>query len=375
MQVRTLLHHPKYFPDQQLNMFPTYEGENTKKELVTYLKNSNLSYTFNSNPERFISRSITPTNLQSFLTCPHCHFQKRKLGTQSETEQMKISKAIHFILDYIYRNNLRFQKSLQVLDYINFRDGNLLEDLKTDEENLNYDILRFLAEIEDEEIKEQIIRGVIIGFGTAKKLGFQEVRKKDSISLNLTHNKNKGQITLFNKPDLTGRHPTIYTKTLRKYDNFLIDYKLNFDPSKDTNSLQTAIYYLTHLLSNRDIHHYYILDLSNANFFRLRETNIQTIIDMLNKFLMLKNINYRRKNNSHIHFENPETPENLQADFLSQVEIESFSASDFGSKIYEQIKRLQEELETKTVWEQIESPVTSDEIEKIMIEYHRRYDL
>jgi len=96
---------------------------------------------------------------------------------------------------------------------------------------------------------------------------------------------------------------------------------------------------------------------------------------MLNKFLILKNINYRRKNNSHIHFENPETPENLQADFLSQVEIESSSANDFGSKMYEQIKKLQVELERETVWEQVESPVTSDEIEKIMIEYHRRYDL
>lgn len=356
-------------------MFPKFNGENSKTELISFLKNSNLSYTFNSNPERFISRSITPTNLQSFLTCPHCHFQKRKLGKQNETEQMKISKTIHFILDYIYRNNLSFQKSLQVLDYINFRDGNLLEDLKTDEQNLNYDILRFLSEIESDEIKEQIIRGVIVGFGTAKKLGFQEVRKRDSISLNLTHNKNKGQITLYNNPDLTGRHPTTHTKTLRKYDNFLIDYKLNFDPIKNTNSLQTAMYFLTHVLSNRDIHHYYILDLSNANLFRLKETSIHIIIELLNNFLILKNINYRRKNNSHLHIDSSSVEENLQVDFLAQVEIDSFQAGDFGSKIYEQLKKLQNELESKTIWEQLESPVSSDDLEKIMTEYHRRYDL
>lgn len=355
-------------------MFPTYEGESTKKELVTFLKNSNLSYTFNYNPERFISRSITPTNLQSFLICPHCHFQKRKLGPQSESEQMKISKAIHFILDYVYRNNLSFQKSLQVLDYINFRDGNLLEDLKTDEENLNYDILKFLVEIESQEVREQIIKGVIIGFGTAKKLGFQEVRKRDSISLNLTHNKNKGQITLYNKPDLTGRHPTTHIKTLRKYDNFLIDYKLNFDPSKNANSLQTAIYFLTHLLSNRDIHHYYILDLSNGGFFRLKQTNISTTISLLNSFLILKNINYRRKNNSHIHFENTDTPENLQADFLSQMEVDSSTAGDFGSKIYEEIKKLQDKIERETIWEQIQSPVNEDELTKIMEVYQTRYN-
>ncbi len=355
-------------------MFPTYEGENSKKELVSYLKNNNLSYTFNSNPERFISRSVTPTNLQSFLTCPHCHFQKRKLGKPVETEQMKISKTIHYILDYVYRNKLNFQKSLEVLEYINFRDGNLLEDLKTDEENINYDILKFLAELEDDKIKEEIIKGVMIGFGTAKKLGFQEVRKKDSISLNLNHSKNKGQITLYNNPDLTGRHPTTHTKTLRKYDNFLIDYKLNFNPNIDSNSIQTSIYNLTHLLSNRDIHHYYILDLSNANLFRLKKINTSVIIDLLNNFLILKNINFRRKNNLHVHLESSSDEKNLQSNFLAQMETNSLQTGDFGSQIYEYIKKLQDKLEKEIVWEKLESPVTKDNLNKVMDIFKTRYN-
>ena len=359
-----------------MKLFPTYDGENNKYDLVKFLKSNELTYSFNQNPERFISRSITPTNLSSFLTCPHCHFQKRKLGIKSETESSKISQSIHYILDYLYRRPERFKFSTQVLEYINFRDGNLLEDLKTDEENTNYDILSFLGDIEDDETRDKIIRGVMIGFGTFKKMRMTEVRKRDSISVNLTSKRNNGQITIYNKPDLTGRHPTTTIKTLRTYDNFLMDYKLNFDPQKETNSLQTTIYYLSHILSNRNIHHYYILDLTSANLYKLKETNISTFIELLNEYIVLRNINYRRKNPFHKHIQNPnEETDIIQNNFLDDLQINSSSGEDFGSKIYQRMKILEEKLKSETIWEKTENPMSEEDLEKVMKKYQNSYTL
>ena len=359
-----------------MKLFPTFEGENSKYELVKFLKSAEFTYSFNPNPERYISRSITPTNLSSFLTCPHCHFQKRKLGIKKETESSKISSAIHYILDYLYRRQEEFEYSIQVLEYINFRDGNLLEDLKTDEDNTYYDILSFLGDLEDETVKEQIIRGVMIGYGTLKRMKMSETRKRDSLSLNLTNNKNNGQITIYNKPDLTGRHITTTKKTLRTYDNFLMDYKLNFDPQKDTNSLQTVIYYLTHILSNRDIHHYYILDLTNANFYKLKESNISTFIELLNEFLILRNINFRRKNPHHKHFLNPiEGTETIQNNFLNDLDLSQSTGDDFGSQIYKKIKSLEEKLKSETIWEKIQNPVSEEDLEKVMKKYYQSFTL
>lgn len=359
-----------------MKLFPTYDGENNKYDLVKFLKANELTYSFNPNPERFISRSITPTNLSSFLTCPHCHFQKRKLGIKTETESSKISSCIHFLLEYLFRRPEEFKYSTQVLEYINFRDGNLLEDLKTDEDNTNYEILHFLGNLENEEIKAQIIRGVMIGFGTFKKMKMTEVRKRDSISVNLTSKRNNGQVTLYNKPDLTGKHPTTTLKTLRTYDNFLMDYKLNFDPQIDTNSLQTTIYYLTHILSNRNIHHYYVLDLTSASLYRLKETNISTFIELLNEFLVLRNINYRRKNPFHQHVQNPnEEITTVQNNFLDDLQINSSSGEDFGSKIYQKMKNLEKKLESETIWEKTENPMSEEDLAKVIKKYQKSYTL
>ena len=359
-----------------MKLFPTYDGENNKYDLVKFLKSSELTYSFNQNPERFISRSITPTNLSSFLTCPHCHFQKRKLGIKTETESSKISQAIHYILDYLYRRPERFKISTQVLEFINFRDGYLLEDLKTDEENTNYDILSFLVDIEDDETRNKIIRGVMIGFGTFKKMKMTEVRKRDSLSVSFTSKRNNGQITIFNKPDLTGRHPTTTLKTLRTYDNFLMDYKLNFDPQKDTNSLQTTISYLSHILSNRNIHHYYILDLTTANLYRLKETNISTFIELLNEFLVLRNINYRRKNPFHTHVQiNEEETNTIQNNFLADLDLGTNSGIDFGSKVFEKIKSLEKRLEAETIWEATQNPMSEEDFAKVMQRYQESYTL
>ena len=60
---------------------------------------------------------------------------------------------------------------------------------------------------------------------------------------------------------------------------------------------------------------------------------------MLNKFLILKNINFRRKNNSHTHVENFDSSENFQVDFLNQFEEEQNSDIDFGGKIFQEIKK------------------------------------
>jgi len=365
----------KFSCNQKINMqvFPSYEDESNKEELKKYLKENNLSYSFNKNPERFISKSISPTKLQSYLTCPHCYFELKKKENKelikNEDTQTQVSNTIHFLLDYLFRNQEMFSKSTQVLEFINFEDGNFLEFLKTDENNLNYDLLNFLAELEDEKVKEQIITGVLIGYGTAKKLGFQEVRKRDSVSLNLINNHNKSNITLYAKPDLTGRHLTTTPKTLRKYDNFLIDYKLNFNPDSFSNSIQTNFYFLTHLLSNRDIHHFYILNLSDGSFYKLSETNLGIFIDIINNFLTLRNINFRGKNEFHSHQEMNKLKKEIvvQGNFLGNLNVKN--GKSFSSKIYEETLLLIEKLNSETIWEKIISPVTDSDIEKIKTKY------
>ena len=356
-----------------MKVFPSFEGSSSKEELKKYLEENKLVFSFNRNPERFISKSITPTNLQNYLTCPHCFFESKKktikIPNQKENENIMVSNTIHFLLEYLFRNENQFQKSLDVLNFIDFEEGNFLEFLKTDEDNSNYDLLDFLGNLEDEKIKEQIIKGVLIGYGTAKKLKFEEIRKIDSISLNLQNTINKGSTTIYAKPDLTGRHPTTNPKTLRKYDNFLIDYKLNFNPDSFSNSIQTNIYFLTHLLSNRSIHHFYILDLSNANFYKLKETNLGNFIEILNNFLVLRNINYRGKSENHLHKETINLQKEIivQGSFFGNSQVKS--GGSFGSKIYEQTLLLLEELNKETLWEKVISPVTKEEIEKINSKY------
>ena len=61
-----------------MKVFPSFEGSSSRDELKKYLEENKLAFSFNRNPERFISKSITPTNLQNYLTCPHCFFESKK---------------------------------------------------------------------------------------------------------------------------------------------------------------------------------------------------------------------------------------------------------------------------------------------------------
>lgn len=351
----------------------TYFSDNDKNtnrsEVSNLLKQSNIDYSFNSNPERFISRSLSQTRLKKFIDCPSCFFKKSKKDLDNK-EDIMLSNTSHYLADYLIRNQEKFPNSHKVLDFINFSDGEFLEFLKTDEENLNYEILNYLVELDDNELKERIIRSVLVVYGTAKRLGFEEVRKKDSISLNLQNARNKASLTLYTKPDYTGRHKTIYPKSGRIYDNFLIDYKLNFSTDTKSNTLQMAFYYLTHLLSNRKIHNYFVLDITSGNLYQLKKLNLQNLFSVLNKFLVLKNLNFRGRNKNH----NCDVEENIfQENFIENLDIENFGES-FGSKTYNEllfeIKKLEDSLE----FNDLGTVVKQEELDKILTSYPIKID-
>ncbi len=341
--------------------------ENNLKLLKIFLRENNLETSFNSNPDRFISRSITQTKLSKYISCPSCYFKKNKSDTESDSNIM-LSNSIHLIADYLIRNQLRFPRSRDVLDFINFSDANLLEQLKTDPENKNYNILKYLSEVSQEE-QIKILKGSLYVYGTAKRMGFEEVRKKDEISLNIKNNKNKVDLTLYTKPDYTGRHPTTNQKTLRKFDNFLIDYKLNFDENSKSNSIQMAFYYLTHLLSNRNTHHYYILNLSNGTLYELNQINLIKLSEMLNIFLILKSLNYRGKNPGHKH----EEQETLQQNFLDDFSNIDFGNS-YGSRTYNELTEVVKELENSVSFTNLGQIVKDDEINTIFTKYPIKFD-
>lgn len=320
------------------------DNSSNRNELLEILKENEIDFSFNSTPERFISRSLTQTKLKKYLDCPSCFFTKSKKEIENN-EDLLLSNTVHFLADYLFRNKDKFPNSHSVLDFINFNEGNFLEMLKTDDDNLNYDILKYLAEIEKEEIRQQIIRSTLIVYGTIKRLGFEETRKNDSISLNLKNTSNKISLTFYAKPDLTGRHKTVYPKSGRKYDNFLIDYKLNFSKNTKSNTIQMAFYYLTHALSKRKINNYLILDISSGNLYQMKNINLDALFKVINRFLILKNLNYRGKNKNH-KCENVENT--FQENFLDNLDIENFGES-FGSKTYNDLllnlKLLEESLE------------------------------
>lgn len=326
--------------------------ENSKKEILNLLAKYHLQPTLNKNPENFISRSISPSSLQSFITCPYCHFQKKKLKPEPD-KNMRVSNLVHFLLDYFFRNQEYFPKSKDVLDFLNSYENEFLILLG----DLNYPL-----------IKEEIIKNVLIGFGISKKLGFEEIRKNDSISLNLKNIKDNSEINLFTLPDLTGRNKTIYEKSPRKYDNFLIDYKLNFNPRTFPNSIQTSFYYLTHLVSNRNIHNYFILDLNNSNLFKLESINLEIFIKILNQFMVLKSLNYKRKNSTHQHL--IDNKENIQKSFLNNSE-NNFEVNDFASENFNNLINLNKELENQTSWINLGQIVKDEELIKI-INYYKR---
>jgi hypothetical protein len=336
----------------------------SKSQLTNHLKNSGIEFSFNPNPERFLSRSLTQTKIKKYLDCPACFFSKSKKDTE-QSEDIMLSNTIHYVADYLIRNQTLFPNSHAVLDFINFSEGNFLEQLKTDEENTNYDILEYLVGIEDPAIKERILSGVLTIYGTSKRLGFTEVRKKDSISLNLKHTANKSQLTLYTKPDYTGRHKTIYPKSGRKYDNFLIDYKLNFSGDTKNNVLQMAFYYFTHQISRRNIHNYLVLDITSGNLYRMEGINLSHLFSILNKFLILKNLNYRGKNQDHKCNLNEDI---FQENFFDNLDIENFGES-FGSRTYKELllelKLLEESLKMKDL-----GPIVlREELDKILSLY------
>lgn len=344
------------------------DSSENKYQLTKFLRENNLEFSFNSNPERYISRSLSPTKLTNFLKCPKCFFDKNKSELENSPE-IKLSNSIHYITDYLNRNSNLFPKSKNVLDFINFSDGNLLEALKTDEANLNYEILSFLADADIADQKK-ILKGVLFAYGTAKRLGFEETRKRDSISLNLNNIKNKTVATLYANPDFTGRHLTTLTKHSRKFDNFLIDYKLNFSSQNNSNSIQVCFYLLTHILSNRKVHHYYFQDLSSGRLYELEKIDPLLLIDLINKFLILKNINFRGRNQNH----NFCIKENSsQINFFSDLNLNDLGSS-FGTKTYNEALEVVSLLEKSIRFKDLGTIVTEDEVAKVLDSYPIKFD-
>jgi hypothetical protein len=359
------------FPSPKLKM-SHFQSDNPfmeRQNLIELLRNSDIEFSFNPNPERYISASLTQTRLKKFIDCPSCFFKGSKKEMENKNEIM-LSNTIHYLADYLIRNQDNYPNSHKVLDFINFSDGNFLEALKTDEENLNYDILKYLVDLEESAIKERILRSVLILYGTSKRLGFEEIRKRDSISVNLKNVKNKVGLTIYTKPDYTGRHKTLNTKSSRIYDNFLIDYKLNFSLDNKNNTLQMSFYFLTHLLSNRKIHNYFILDLTTGNLFKLKSINIEYLFNLLNKFLILKNLNYRGSNKNH----KCEIEENiLQENFLDNLDIENFGDS-FGSRTYNELLIELKKLENSLEFTDLGQVVKEEEVNKILSLYPIKID-
>lgn len=340
----------------------------SKEEIKKLLFNNHVEPSFNPNPERYLSRSLSQTKLNKYFQCPKCFFEKKE--DEKENPPAMISSSIHLIADFLLRNKNEFPTSMEVLDFINFSDGNFLERLKTDEENNHYDILRFLVDIEDPKIRNQIISGALIVYGASKRLGFLEVRKRDSISLNLKHKKNLASTTLYTNPDYTGRHKTIFERTNRRYDNFLIDYKLNFSKEEKNNALQMAFYYLTHTLSNRNIHHYYILDISSGNLFSLNKIDVNIFLKIIDNFLTLKNLNFRGENPSHLHIFKED---NSQTNFFEELNTIDFGSS-FGSKTYKETLSLIKKLEESLNFNDLGQIVSEKELNKIYSKYPIKFD-
>lgn len=340
-----------------------------KNLILDILKNSQIAYSFNPNPERFISKSLTQTKLKKYLECPSCFFNKSKKDIDNK-EEIRLSNTIHYLADYLMKNQEKFPNSHSVLNFINFSDGNFLEHLKTDEENLNYDILDYLTSVEDINTKERILKSVLIVYGTAKRLGFEEVRKRDSISINLQNTRNKANLTFYTKPDYTGRHKTVYPRSGRKFDNFLIDYKLNFSPNSKSNTIQMAFYYLTHSLSNRNIHNYFILDITTGNLYQLKTINLEKFFSLINKFLILKNLNFRGKNDSH---NCNVILDSTQANFFNNLDIENFGKS-FGYQTYNDLLSELKKLEDSLEFNDLGQVVTDQELNKILDLYPIKID-
>jgi hypothetical protein len=340
-----------------------------RESLIKILQQLEIEFSFNHSPERYISKSLTQTKLKKYLDCPACFFQKSKKDTEKNNEVM-LSNTIHYLSDYLVRNQPTFPNSRSVLDFINFSDGNFLEALKTDPENTNYDLLRYLSEIENPVEKERILKGVLVVYGTAKRLGFEEIRKNDAVSLNLKNSTNKSSLIMYTKPDYTGRHKTIYPKSGRKFDNFVIDYKLNFSENTKTNTIQMAFYCMTHVLSRRNIQNYFILDISSGNLFQMKKIDLNILFNIIDKFLILKNLNFRGKNQNH---ECEEIEHNYQQNFLDNLDIENFGNS-FGSRTYNdlllELKKLEESLEFIDLGE----IVKKEELEKILSIYPIKID-
>jgi hypothetical protein len=329
--------------------------------LKNFLKEADLDYSFNHNPDRYLSRSLTQTKLKKFQDCPSCFFNGAKKEI-IKSDEIILSNTIHYLADHLIRNQDKFPNSHSVLDFINFTEGNFLEFLKTQQDNLNYDILEFLYSLKDDKTKNNIIKSTLIVYGTAKRLGFEETRKKDHISLNLKNTRNKASLTLYTKPDYTGRNKTLYPKSGRKFDNFLIDYKLNFSESNKNNSLQMAFYLLTHSLSNRKIHNYFILDITSGNLFLLEKINLNYLFKILDKFLILKNLNYRGKNPKHnCNYE----INSIQENFLDNLDIENFGES-FGTKTYKELLLQVKNLEESLVFKDLGKIVREEELAKIV---------
>ena len=84
--LRPLIHRIFFFLDDDVSIFSAKKKmdfylnntENNLKLLKIFLRENNLETSFNSNPDRFISRSITQTKLSKYISCTSCYFKKNK---------------------------------------------------------------------------------------------------------------------------------------------------------------------------------------------------------------------------------------------------------------------------------------------------------
>ena len=130
-----------------------------------------------------------------------------------------------------------------------------------------------------------------------------------------------------------------------------------------------AFYYLTHLLSNRNIHHYYILNLSDGNLFELSQIDLSKFGEILNKFLILKSINYRGSNPLHRH----QKEETIQTDFLDEFPVSNLGDS-FGSTTYNELTKTLAELENSIRFTSLGQIVTEEYIATIFSKYPIKFD-
>jgi hypothetical protein len=102
----------------------------------------------------------------------------------------------------------------------------------------------------------------------------------------------------------------------------------------------------------------------------MKKIDLNILFNIIDKFLILKNLNFRGKNQNH---KCEEIENNYQQNFLDNLDIENFGNS-FGSRTYNdlllELKKLEESLEFTDLGE----IVKKEELEKILSIYPIKID-